>query len=124
MIVFGFLSSIFDDIVFGLLVFVFNVKEDLFHTVWFAESVISAVSLMLILRTSKPIFKSKPSKTLLLSAALIILITATLSYLPINRYIGFVSIPGYIWPWVIGIVAVYILLGELIKGIFYKYNKL
>ena len=42
MLVFGLLSSVFDYLTFGMLLFIFKANESLFQTGWFTESIISA----------------------------------------------------------------------------------
>jgi Mg2+-importing ATPase len=54
MVVFGLLSSIFDFLTFGALLFLLHANVDQFRTGWFIESVISASFIVLIIRTRSP----------------------------------------------------------------------
>ncbi|HEY7108511.1 MAG TPA: magnesium-translocating P-type ATPase, partial [Nitrososphaeraceae archaeon] len=72
MIVFGLISTIFDYATFAVLLFVLHSTINQFRTAWFTESVISASIVVLVIRTRKPMFKSKPSKYLLFATLLII----------------------------------------------------
>ncbi len=67
MIVFGITSSIFDYLTFFIMMIFFKADEKLFQTTWMLESVISAMVVMLIVRTARPVFKSKASKKLIVS---------------------------------------------------------
>lgn len=120
MITFGLISSIFDYTMFAVLILRFNAGEQLFQTAWFTESVISAILLMLLLRTSQPLIKSKPSKKLLIASFAIISFTASLSYLPIGKFLGFVPLPANVWLYILAVILVYMLVGEIAKHIFYK----
>ncbi len=75
MIVFGIVSSLFDYITFGLLLFYLKAGQDEFRTGWFVESVVSAALIVLVIRSSQPFFKSRPGKYLLLTTGLITVIT-------------------------------------------------
>src|SRR5208282_3251868 len=67
MITFGLLSSVFDYLTFGLLLIMLHVTQDQFRTGWFLESVISASLIVLVIRSRKPFFRSRPGKYLLLA---------------------------------------------------------
>jgi len=56
MIIFGLLSSVFDYLTFGVLIFFMHAKEKAFQTGWFTESVISAILIVLVVRTKLPFF--------------------------------------------------------------------
>ena len=62
MFFFGILSSVFDYLTFGALIFILGATPELFRTGWFQESVISAVMIVLVIRTRRPFIKSRPGK--------------------------------------------------------------
>src|SRR6185369_5216256 len=64
MIVFGLISSLFDYLTFVVLLLVFHATQDQFRTGWFLESVCSASLIVLVIRSRKPFFRSRPSKYL------------------------------------------------------------
>src|SRR5436309_1463018 len=66
MITFGLVSSVFDYLTFGALLLIFHAIQDQFRTGWFLEFVISASLIVLVIRSWKPFFKSRPSKFLLI----------------------------------------------------------
>lgn len=122
MMTFGFVSSLFDFMTFGLLLLL-NSSQDQFRTGWFLESVVSAASIVFVVRSSKPLFKSRPGKYLVLATLSIIAITITLPYTPIAPLVGFVPLPLSLLSLLGGIVALYILTAELAKHIFYRLVK-
>ena len=65
MITFGLVSSVFDYLTFGALLTILHATQDQFRTGWFLESVISASLIVLVIRSRKPFFKSRPAKYLL-----------------------------------------------------------
>ena len=64
MMTFGLVSSVFDYLTFGALLLVFHANQDQFRTGWFVESVCSASLVVLVIRSRKSFFRSKPSKYL------------------------------------------------------------
>src|SRR5437016_1793276 len=61
MMTFGLMSSVFDYLTFGALLLVFHATQDQFRTGWFLESVCSASLIVLVIRSRKPFFRSRPS---------------------------------------------------------------
>jgi Mg2+-importing ATPase len=59
MFAFGLLSSVFDYLTFGVLLFVLRATQDQFRTGWFLESVISGSLVVLVIRSRKPFFKKQ-----------------------------------------------------------------
>ena len=120
MVTFGLLSSVFDYVTFGVLLFILHATVDQFRTGWFMESVISASLIVLVIRTQGPLFKSRPSKYLLFATVAVVIATAVLPFLAFGKFFGFVPIsPSFILFTAI-IVALYILGAELTKRFFYK----
>ncbi|WP_297687500.1 magnesium-translocating P-type ATPase [uncultured Anaerococcus sp.] len=122
MIVFGITSSLFDYLTFFVLIFIFNANEKLFQTGWMLESVISAMVVMLIVRTARPFIKSKPSKGLLIAILSVSIVLISIIYSPINTYLGLVKLPLKALASMLGISILYALFAEVLKGKFYKYN--
>jgi Mg2+-importing ATPase len=120
MIFFGLMSSIFDYITFGILLFILKADTVSFRTGWFMESVLSASFVVLVIRTRKPFFQSRPGKYLLFATLLIALITIVIPCLPFSGFLGFrpVSI-NFILALAI-ILFSYITLAEVGKRIFYQ----
>jgi len=120
MITFGLVSSIFDYLTFGLLLLVLRVNESQFRTGWFLESVISASMIVLVIRSRKPFFKSRPSKYLLIATLSIAVITMILPFTPIGNLFGFCPLSFSTYMYLLLIIVVYIIAAEITKRIFYK----
>jgi Mg2+-importing ATPase len=120
MITFGLVSSVFDYLTFGLLLLILHSNEAQFRTGWFLESVISASIIVLVIRSRKPFFRSRPGKYLLIATLSITAITLILPFTPLGTVFGF-SPPGFsTYLLLLAIVVVYILAAEITKRIFYK----
>ncbi len=120
MIVFGILSSVFDYLAFGVLLLVLKSPMTLFRTGWFVESVISASLIVLVIRSRRPFFKSFPGKYLLLTTIVIVGATLIFPFTPLGSLFGFAQPPLLVLLLMSIIVVLYIILGEVAKGIFYK----
>ena len=81
MIVFGLVSSVFDYLTFGVLIWL-NATVEQFRTGWFIESIASAALIVLVVRTRRPFFKSRPSKLLALATLAVVIVAALIPYLP------------------------------------------
>lgn len=122
MIIFGITSSVFDYITFAVLLLLFNADEKFFQTGWMLESVISAVVVMLIVRTARPFLKSKPSRKLLLAIVGIVILLIAIAYSPMNVYLGLISLPFKAFASLLAISFVYAVTAELLKKNFYRHN--
>ncbi len=81
MVVFGLISSCFDMLTFATLLFVFHASEATFQTSWFMISLLTELGVVLVLRTRKPAWRSKPSSLLLWSTIVVAGATLTIPYL-------------------------------------------
>jgi P-type Mg2+ transporter len=120
MIVFGILSSVFDYIAFGVLLFVLNSPMELFRTGWFIESVLSASLIVLVIRSRKPFFKSYPGKYLMLATIVIVSLTLIFPFTPLGKLFGFAQPSLLVLALMSIIVVFYVISGEVVKRIFYK----
>lgn len=120
MMVFGLTSSVFDYLTFGVLLLILPDKIEQFRTGWFVESVISASMIVLVIRSRKPFFRSRPGKYLLAATLLIVGLTLCLPLTPFAEPFGFKPIPISVILVIGVIIALYILTAEVIKKIFYK----
>ena len=120
MIVFGLLSSVYDYLTFGVLLFLTKEDEKVFQTGWFTESVISATLIVLVVRTRLPFFKSLPGKYLAIATSLIVIFVLSIPLMPFADLLGFVSLPLSFYGWMLLIIAAYIISAEMAKRWFYK----
>jgi Mg2+-importing ATPase len=120
MLTFGILSSVFDYLTFGVLLLILHATTDQFRTGWFLESVISASVTVLVIRTQKSFFRSKPGKYLLIATLLIVVVTILFPFTPLAKLLGFQPLPMTILLVIGMIVVLYIIAAEITKRSFYK----
>lgn len=120
MILFGLVSSIFDFLTFGVLLFFFRATPEEFRTGWFIESLLTELVIALVVRTRGVFLRSRPGKLLLVSTLVVIGLTFLLPYVPFNFLFGFIPLPVPLMLTMLGLVAVYILAAEIAKKYFYS----
>ncbi len=109
MIIFGPLSSIFDYLTFGVLLFIFHAKQDMFATAWFLESMCTQLLVIHIIRTGKiPFIESWPSPFLIFTSIYIVSIALVLPYTPLGAYFKFIMPPASFFLFLILIVGFYL----------------
>ena len=120
MITFGIVSSVFDYLTFGVFLLILHATQVQFRTGWFLESVVSASLIVLVIRSRKPSFKSRPGKYLLIATLSIVVSTLILPFTPLADIFGFSPLPiSFLLP--IGIIVLfYIITAEIAKMVFYK----
>ncbi|MBZ0281713.1 MAG: magnesium-translocating P-type ATPase [Anaerolineae bacterium] len=121
MIVFGLVSSVFDFLTFGVLLWLVNASQKEFRTGWFIESLLTELVIALIVRTRKPFFRSKPGRWLWWSTVVVAGLTLLLPYLPINTLFDFVPLPFTTLLLLIAITALYMIATEIVKHRFYQW---
>ena len=120
MITFGVVSSVFDFVTFGALLFLLRANVDRFRTGWFMESVVSASLVVLIIRTRQPFFKSIPGAPLWIATLLVVMGTVILPYTGLNWLFGFTPMPVEFLVVLAGILVLYIIAAEVAKKLFYR----
>jgi Mg2+-importing ATPase len=71
MVVFGLASSLFDALTFLILLAHFHVNEAVFQTSWFCVSLLTEIGALIVLRTRRFVFSSRPSAALLWTSILV-----------------------------------------------------
>ena len=120
MVTFGILSSVFDYLTFGILLFILHAGEKQFQTGWFIESVISAALIVLVIRTRLPFFKSLPGKYLTMATMLVVLAVLVIPFTFLGPMFGFCPLPSLFYSWMLVLVVMYVLSAELTKRLFYR----
>ena len=121
MVVFGLASSVCDYLTFGVLIWLMHADVAQFRTGWFVESVITASLIVLVIRTRKRFYQSRPSTPLLLATGAIVAVTLLLPYTPLARPFGFVPLPAVFLLVLGGIMVFYVLVAETAKTFFYRH---
>jgi Mg2+-importing ATPase len=120
MVTFGLVSSVFDYLTFGLLLLVLHATQVQFRTGWFLESVVSASLIVLVIRSRKPFFRSRPGKYLLITTLSVFAATLILPFTPLAVLFGFSPLPISFLLFIGLIVLFYIVAAEITKKVFYK----
>ncbi len=120
MVEFGLLSSAFDFLTFGTLLYLFNATPELFRTGWFVESLLTELVIALVVRTRRPFFRSRPGNLLLTSTVLLIALTLVIPYLPYMDLFGFVPLPVTLLATLVAITVFYVGAAEATKRWFYR----
>ena len=118
---FGPISSVFDFITYGILLFIFHSSEALFHTGWFLESLCTQTFVIHIIRTGKiPFIESRPSQFLAFTSIYIATIGIIIPFTPLGRYFGFV-IPPFSYFLVLFLITItYLFSVQSVKNWFIK----
>lgn len=119
MLIFGALSSIADWLTFGMVLWL---SSDLavFRAAWFVESVVTASLAVLVFRTRRPSYQSRPSTLLAVAVIAVILLAFALPATPLGRLFGFSPIPLIIYFNIAAISIYYVISIEIGKFYFWR----
>ncbi len=120
MVEFGALSSLFDILTFGTLLYVFSASAEQFRTGWFVESLLTELVIALVVRTRRAFFRSRPGKLLLASTLALIVLAFAVPYLPHGELLGFRPLPAALLGALAAITVLYVLAAEAMKRWFYR----
>ena len=124
MVVFGLANSACDYLTFGVLLWLLHATTTQFRTGWFVENVVTASLIVLVIRTRKRFYQSRPSRPLLLATFAVAALTLILPYTPLAHLFGFVPLPWVFLPVLAGIMIFYVLVAETAKTFFYRHAAL
>jgi len=112
-------SSIFDFLMFGLLLFVFHANQALFQTGWFIESLATQVLVIFVLRTRRK-FRSRPHALLAATSIAVVVVAILLPFAPLGAWFGFVPPSAAFLLAIGGLTVGYVLLAQIAKQAFYR----
>jgi Mg2+-importing ATPase len=115
MIVFGLVSSVFDGLTFLALRLGFDAGAALFRSGWFIESTATELAVMLVLRTSRPFWRSRPGHALVVTSVAVAAITVALPYTPLADPLGFVPVPLRVLGTLAALTVIYVVANEIAK---------
>ena len=121
MLLFGGISSVFDGLTFVVLLLVLQVAPPEFRTAWFVESLLTELAILLVVRTQRPLFASRPSTALLWISAAVAVVAVALPYVPAAQALfGFVPLPPTLLAVLVLITLLYTAASEAAKQVFFR----
>jgi P-type Mg2+ transporter len=120
MIFFGPISSIFDFMTFGVMLFVFHARGSLFQTAWFTESLATQSLVIFAIRTRRsPFFRSRPGLALTLGTIGSVAVGLIVPFTPLAGWFGFTPLPLTFLAILAVMVVIYVGLVEFGKSLFF-----
>jgi len=120
MLFFGPISSIFDFMTFGVMLFVFHARGSLFQTAWFTESLATQSLVIFAIRTRRsPFFRSRPGLALTAGTIGSVAVGLILPFTPLGALFGFTPLPLGFLAILVLMVVVYLALVEFGKSYFF-----
>jgi Mg2+-importing ATPase len=119
MVEFGLLSSLFDLLTFGALLWLFQASVTEFRSAWFVESLLTELVIALVVRTRRPFYRSRPGDALLWSTLALAVVAPAIPYLPFAPALGFAPMPAALVLAIVVITACYVVATEGLKRRFY-----
>ena len=131
MVFIGPISSVFDYATFFLMLYFFHCAafgaaatsaadksqlEQLFHTGWFVESLLTQTLIVHIIRTQRiPFLQSRASRTMTFTTLLVMGVGVWLPFSPLARLLGLVPLPPVFFIWMAVFLVSYSLLTHAVK---------
>lgn len=123
MLFIGPISSIFDYLTFGMMIYVFGAWTDpsLFQTGWFVESLLTQTLIIHIIRTAKvPFLESHASAAMTATTLAICAIGIALPSSWLGGVLGFKPLPAAYWPLLVLMLVAYAALTHVAKRWFIR----
>lgn len=126
MMIIGPISSIYDFLTFGVLLWVFRASTNapLFRTGWFVESLATQTLVVFVIRTAGSPLQSRPSRPLLISVLAVVALAAVLPYTPAGSLLRFTPLPVSMLATIAFLAATYLLVVQAVKSWFYRRHAL
>ncbi|MCU4715807.1 magnesium-translocating P-type ATPase [Bacillus cereus] len=121
----GPVSSVFDVIIFIVMwnIFGANILEmqSLFQTGWFVVGLLTQLLIVHMIRTQHiPFLQSTAARPVLILTGLVMIIGISLPFTRLSTQIDLTPLPLHYFPWLFGILIIYALVTQLIKGIYIR----
>ncbi|HEY0259719.1 MAG TPA: magnesium-translocating P-type ATPase [Lacisediminihabitans sp.] len=120
MLVFGALSSVFDLVTFAVLEWGFHAQVREFQSAWFLGSILTEITVLFVLRTRRPFFRSRPSRWIVMASVLVAAVAFVIPYSPVAAPLNLVAIPLPLLVAVLAITLMYLVANELVKRVFWR----
>ena len=121
MLLFGPISSLFDFATFAVMLWMLHAAPAEFRSGWFVESLATQTLVIFAIRTRRiPFYRSLPSLPLTLAAIGVVTLGGLLPVSPLGPLLGFRALPLRFYAVLAAMVALYLVLIEFGKRIFYR----
>ena len=115
MLYIGPISSVYDFLTFGALLWLFDAGAELFHTGWFVESLATQTLVIFVIRTTGNPLRSRPSGALSATTLAVVLVGLLLPFTPLAAPLGFVPLPASFFVFLAVATLTYLALVEAVK---------
>jgi Mg2+-importing ATPase len=115
MLYIGPISSLYDFLTFGALLWLFQAGETLFHTGWFVESLATQTLVIFVIRTAGNPLRSRPSPALAATTVAVVFVGLLLPFTPLAPMLGFVPLPPSFFVFLAVATLTYLALVEVVK---------
>ena len=122
MLLFGAISSAFDVLTFALLLGLGATPEQ-FRSGWFLESLWSELLVLLVMRTRRPFFRSRPSRVMLGLTLAVAAASLAAVFGPLAPLLGFVPLSPALLGTIVAVTLGYLAASELAKRWFFDTSR-
>jgi Mg2+-importing ATPase len=116
----GPISSLYDFLTFGVMLFLFHAGPELFRAGWFIESLATQTLVIFVIRTAHHAWQSRPSRALTASVLGGVLVGLIVVLTPLGASIGFAPLPPLFFVVLALMVVTYLGIVEWLKKPFYR----
>ncbi|WP_316196898.1 magnesium-translocating P-type ATPase [Bradyrhizobium sp. SZCCHNS3053] len=113
----GPLSSLFDFLTFGALLYLFHATPDEFRTAWFLESMATQILVIFIIRTNGRPWSNRADPMLTASSLTALAVALVVPFTPAGAWFGFVAPPLAVLAAIAGLVVAYLVSAEGLKSL-------
>jgi Mg2+-importing ATPase len=116
-LVMGPLSSLFDILTFALLALGMHADMATFRTAWFVESIATQILVIFIIRTSGPVWRSRPHRVLVATSLGGLLLALLVALTPAGGIVGFGPVEPVVLLGIGAITLAYLAAAEMLKPV-------
>jgi len=120
MLTFGTVSSVFDFLTFGILLWAFGASAPLFQTGWFIESMATQVLVIFLIRTRGKAYLSRPHPLLIATSLAVVAAAVAIPFTPVGTWFSFVVPPPALLGIIASLTAAYLVAVEAVKRWFLR----
>jgi Mg2+-importing ATPase len=122
MVVFGTISSVFDGLTFVALLVLTGGSEAQFRTGWFLESLLTEILVLFVMRSRRPLGRSRPGNAMIALAAVVGATALAFPFTPLGRVFELEPLDPVLLGVVLAITFAYVLATELAKRAFFRWS--